>query len=80
MGTINIQMWQLLLFIAVTWLWGYLFGFFNGKRNTNVVAEVIKCWKDMDEFEKCEAWSHADDCLKAYYWNSMTDEEKRRYK
>lgn len=31
MGTVNIQMWQFLLFIAVTWLWGYLFGFFNGR-------------------------------------------------
>lgn len=96
MGTINIQMWQFLLFIAVTWFWGYLFGFFNGKthganeilerylkkkrRNTNVVAEVIKGWKDMDEFEKREAWSHADDGLRTYYWNNMTDEEKRRYK
>lgn len=97
MGTINIQMWQFLLFIAVTWFWGYLFGFFNGKtrganeilerylkkkrRNTNVaVAEVIKGWKDMNELEKREAWSHADDGLKAYYWNNMTDEEKRRYK
>lgn len=96
MGTINIQMWQFLLFIAVTWFWGYLFGFFNGKtrganeilerylkkkkRNTNVAAEVIKGWKDMDKLEKREAWSRADDDLKAYYWNNMTDEEKRRYK
>lgn len=97
MGTINIQMWQFLLFIAVTWFWGYLFGFFNGRtyganeileryfkkkqRTTTVaVAEVIKDWKDMDEFEKIEAWSRADDGLKAYYWNNMTNEEKRRYK
>ena len=37
MGTINIQMWQLLLFIAVTWLWGYLFGFFR-------LSSVGKTW------------------------------------
>lgn len=96
MGTINIQMWQFLLFIAVTWFWGYLFGFFNGKtrganeileryfkkkkRNTNVATGVTKGWKDMDEPEKREAWSRADYSLKAYYWNNMTDEEKRRYK
>lgn len=96
MGTINIQMWQFLLFIAVTWFWGYLFGFFNGRtyganeileryfkkkqRTTIAVAKVVKDWKDMDEFEKLEAWSRADDGLKAYYWNNMTNEEKRRYK
>lgn len=94
MGTINIQMWQFLLFIAVTWLWGYLFGFFSGrtyganevleriirkKRNTSIAVEVVKQWNEMTATEKEDAWLYADDNLKNYYWNQMTPEEQRRY-
>lgn len=96
MGTINIQMWQFLLFIAVTWFWGYLSGFFNGrtyganevlerlvkkKKTTAIaVAEVVKEWRDMTQLEKDEAWERADDGLKAFYWNNMTPDEQRRYR
>ena len=86
-------MWQFLLFIAVTWFLGYLFGFFNGrtyganevlerfvkkKKTTAIaVAEVVKEWRDMTQLEKDEAWERADDGLKAFYWNNMTPEEQR---
>ena len=31
MGTIYIQVWQFILLMAVTWFFGYLFGFFSGR-------------------------------------------------
>lgn len=95
MEIINIQMWQFLLFIALIWFCGYLFGFFGGrvygqnevlqkyfkkrKPQQAVIADVIKDWTEMSNNEKDDAWYKADEGLKAYYWSSMTDEERRRY-
>lgn len=59
MVTINIQMWQFLMFIAVT--------------------EVVNELGDMKQLENDNTWSHADDGFKAFYWNSMAQEEQRRY-
>lgn len=89
-------MWQFLLFIAVTLFCGYLFGIFNGKTYSAnevieciikkkktaaiAVAEVVNECGGMTQLEKYNALAHANDCLKTFYWNSMTPEEQRRYR